>query len=167
MSAWIAYVNFLEHFVRLKVLCIDYDIPRKSTYRLINAIPLLRLLPAPGKLRELVFRISVLERKVIEAAFDWLRDLDAELEHQHFRDLTKVAFYFETDLRFTTEERIVELIKGNLPKLSSRSPPILRIDVTVFWDLEDEESSEEDIWSDVSSESEGASQTSDETSDWK
>ena len=132
MSAWIAYVNFLEHFVHLKVLCIRYDIPRDSTDPPTNAIPLLRLLPDPGKLRELVFRPNRWERKVTTENFDWLLDLDAELEHEHFRDLTKVAFYFETDLRFTSEERIVELIKGNLPKLSSRSPPILQIDVTVL-----------------------------------
>ena len=131
MSAWIAYTNFLEHFVDLKVLHIRYKILTDSTYRLTNAIPLLRPLPAPGKLRELVFQTVAYKREVTTLDFDWLWDLDAELEHEHFRDLTKVAFYFETDLRFTSEERIVELIKGNLPKLSSRSPPILRIKVTI------------------------------------
>ena len=137
MSAWIAYVHFLEHFVDLKVLCIRYDIPMDSTYGLPpNAIPLLRLLPAPGKLRELVFQTIVPERKATTEDFDWLRDLDAELEHEHFHDLTKVVFNFYLYLEFMSEEQIVELIKGNLPKLSLRSPPILRIDVTVLVDPE-------------------------------
>ena len=165
MSAWIAYINFLEHFVHLKVLHIQYNISRDSTYPLTNAIPLLRPLPAPRKLRELVFQTSVWECEVTTEDFDWLRDLDAELEHEHFRNLTKVVFDFDINLRFTSEEQILELIEGNLPKLSSRRPPILHIDVTVFVYLEDEESSDASIWSDVSSESEGASQTSDETSD--
>ena len=101
MSVWIAYVNFLEHFVHLKVLYIWYDIPTDSTYPLTNAIPLLRPLPAPGKLRELVFQTVAYKREVTTLDFDWLWDLDAELEHEHFRDLTKVVFYFETNLRFT------------------------------------------------------------------
>ena len=62
--------------------------------------------------------------------FDWLLDLDAELE-QHFHDLTEVAFHFDIVLRFTSEEQFVELIEGNLPKVSSRSPPILRIKVSI------------------------------------
>ena len=166
MSACIAYTNFLEHFVHLKVLCIRYNIPRDSTYPLTNAIPLLRPLPAPGKLRKLVFQTSAYGRKVTTEDFDWLRDLDVELEHERFHDLTKVAFDVEINLRFTSEEQILELIEGNLPKLSSRSPPILRIDVTVFWDPEDEVAPDADISSDASSEWESDSQTSDETSDW-
>ena len=136
MSVWIAYVNFLEHFVHLKVLCIRYDIPRDSTYPLTNAIPLLRPLPAPGKLRQLVFRTSVWEREVTTEDFDWLRDLDGELEHEHFRNLKKVVLNFDIYLELTSKEEIVELTKGNLPKLSLRSPPILRIDVTVLVDPE-------------------------------
>ena len=135
MSAWIAYVNFLEHFVDLKALYIWYDIPTDSTDPLINAIQLLRLLPAPGKLRELVFNTYLYEREVTMKDFDWLRDLDAELEHEYFHDLTKVAFHFNIDLRFTSEEQIVELTKGKLPKLSSRHPPILRIVVTIKWNV--------------------------------
>ena len=155
MSAWIAYITFLEHFVHLEVLYIWYDIPTDSTYPLTNAIPLLRPLPAPGKLRQLVFRTSVWECEVTTEDFDWLRDLDAELEHEHFRNLTKVVFDFDINLRFTSEEQILELIEGNLPKLSSRRPPILQIDVTVYVYPEDEESSDASIWSDASSESEG------------
>ena len=136
MSAWIAYVNFLEHFVHLKVLYIWYDIPTDSTYPLTNAIPLLRPLPAPGKLRELVFRTSVWEREVTTEDFDWLLDLDAELEREDFHDLMEVVFDFSIHRQVTSEEQIVELIKGNLPKLSLRSPPILRIDVTVLVDPE-------------------------------
>ena len=129
MSAWIAYVNFVEHFVHLKVLYIHYEIPRDSTYLPSNAIPLLRLLPASGKLRELVFTTGVLE--VTMEDFDWLRDLDEELEHEHFRNLMKVVFEFSLSLGFTSEERIVEQIEGKLPKLSSRRPSVLRINVTV------------------------------------
>ena len=165
MSAWIAYINFLEHFVHLKVLHIQYNIPTDSTYPLTKAIPLLRPLPAPRKLRELVFQTSVWEREVTTEDFDWLRDLDAELEHEHFQDLTEVVFYFHIDLEFTSEEQIVELTEGNLPKLSSRRPPILQIDVSVIVHPGDELALDADIWSDASSESEGASQTSDETSD--
>ena len=131
MSAWIAYVNFLEHFGDLKVLHIETYFLSGSTHLPTNAIPLLRLLPAPGKLRELVFITSVYEHPMTTEYFDWLRDLDAELEHEHYHDLTKVAFHFNIDLRFTSEEQLVELTKGNLPKLSSRYPPILRIDVTI------------------------------------
>ena len=151
MSAWIAYINFLEHFVHLEVLYIWYDIPRHSTYPLTNAIPLLRPLPTPGKLRQLVFRTSVWECEVTTEDFDWLRDLDAELEHEHFQDLTEVVFYFDIDLELTSEEQIVELTEGNLPKLSSRRPPILQIDVSVIVYPEDEESSDASIWSDETS----------------
>ena len=165
MSAWIAYINFLEHFVHLKVLCIGYNIPTNSTHPPTNAIPLLRLLPAPGKLRQLVFQTDVWQREVTTDDFDWLRDLDAELEHEHFQDLAEVVFYFVIDLELTSEEQIVELTEGNLPKLSSRRPPILQIDVTVLVVPENELDPDADIWSDASSESEGDSQTSDETSD--
>ena len=151
MSVWIAYVNFLEHFVHLKVLCIRYDIPRDSTDPPTNAIPLLRLLPAPGKLRQLVFQTDVWQGEVTTDDFDWLRDLDAELEHEHFQDLTEVVFYFDIDLELTSEEQIVELTEGNLPKLSSRRPPILQIDVSVIVYPEDEESSDASIWSDETS----------------
>ena len=136
MSAWIAYTNFLEHFVHLKVLCIWYNIPASSTDQLTNAIPLLRPLPAPGKLSKLVFQIWVYEREVTMKDFDWLRDLDAELEREDFHDLMEVVFDFSIHRRFTSEEQIVEVIEGNMPKLSSRSPPILRIDVTVLVDPE-------------------------------
>ena len=164
MSAWIAYVNFLERFVNLKVLYIWYSIPKESTHPLPNAIPLLRPLPAPGKLRELVFRTTLWEREVTMVDFNWLLDFDAELEREHFHNLTKVAFHFDIYLKGTSKEQILALIEGKLSKLSSRSPPILQIDVTVLVYPEDEESSDASIWSDVSSESEGASQTSDETS---
>ena len=130
MSAWIAYVNFLEHFVHLKVLYIQYDIPTNSTHPPTNAIPLLRPLPAPGKLRELVFRTNVWEREVTTKDFDWLLDLDAELE-QHFHDLTEVAFHFDINLRFTSEAQTLKLTEGKVPKLSSRRPPVLRINVAV------------------------------------
>ena len=132
MSAWIAYTNFLEHFVNLKVLHIQYEISTDSTYRLTNAIPLLRSLPAPGKLRELVFKTYGYEHEVTMEDFHWLRDLDAELEREDFHDLMEVVFDFSIHRRFTSEEQIVEVIEGNMPKLSSRSPPILRIDVTIF-----------------------------------
>ena len=136
MSVWIAYTNFLEHFVNLKVLYILYDIPRDSTHPPTNAIPLLRPLPAPGKLRELVFRTSVWEREVTTEDFDRLQDLDGELDHEHFRHLTAVACHFDMFLKkgtVTSKEQIVALIEGKLPKLSSRHPPILRIDVTIRW----------------------------------
>ena len=138
MSAWIACVNFLEHFVHLKVLHIWYDIPTDSIYRLTNAIPLLRLLPAPGKLSKLVFQTRVYEREVTMKDFDWLRDLDAELEREDIHDLMEVVFDVSINRRVTSEEQIVELIEGKLPKLSSRRPPILQIDLTVFRDPEDE-----------------------------
>ena len=165
MSAWIAYVNFLEHFVHLKVLYIQYDIPTNSTHPPTNAIPLLRLLPAPGKLRELVLKTYVYECEVTMKDFDWLRDLDAELEREDFHDLMEVVFDFYIHPQVTSEEQIVELTKGNLPKLSSRSPPILRIDVTVFRDPEDEVAPDADTPSVASSEWESDSQMSDETSD--
>ena len=136
MSACIAYTNFLEHFVHLKVLYIRYNIHRDSTDPPSNAIPLLRLLPAPGKLSKLVFQIGVYEREVTMKDFDWLRDLDAELEREDFHDLMEVVFDVGINRRVTSEEQIVELIEGNLPKLSLRSPPILRIDVTVLVDPE-------------------------------
>ena len=165
MSVWIAYVNFLEHFVNLKALYILYDIPRDSTHPPTNAIPLLRPLPAPGKLRELVFQTTLWEREVTMEDFNWLLDFDAELEREHFHNLTKVAFHFDIYLKGTSKEQILELIEGKLSKLSSRSPPILRINVTVFWDPEDEVAPDADTPSVASSEWESDSQTSDETSD--
>ena len=131
MSACIAYTNFLEHFVHLKVLYIRYNIPADSTDPPSNVIPLLRPLPAPSKLRELVFKTYVYERKVTMEDFDWLRDLDAELEREDFHDLMEVAFYFDILLNKASKEQIMQLIKGNLPKLSSRSPPILKTKVTI------------------------------------
>ena len=165
MSAWIAYVNFLEHFGDLKVLHIETYFLSGSTHLPTNAIPLLRLLPASGKLRKLVFHTSVDERRLTSADFGWLRDLDAELEHQHFQDLAQVVFYFDISLEYTSKEQIVELTEGNLPKLSSRRPPILQIDVTYLVYRGDELPLDADIWSDASSEPEGDSQTSNETSD--
>ena len=135
MSAWIAYTNFLEHFVHLKVLYIRYNIPRDSTDPPSNAIPLLHLLPAPGKLSKLVFRVNVWGREVTTEDFNWLRDLDAELEREDFHDLMEVVFDFSINRRVTSKEQIVELIEGNLPKLSSRHPPILRIVVTIKLDV--------------------------------
>ena len=126
MSAWIAYVNFLEHFVNLKALHIEYS---AWFHWPTNAIPLLRLLPAPGKLRKLVFQTLIAEREVTRE--EWLRDLDAELERKDFHNLMEVVFNFTISRHVTSEEQIVELIEGNLPKLSSRSPLILRIDVTI------------------------------------
>ena len=126
---------------------------------------LLHMLPAPSRLRRLLFEITFSAEKPGLNVFDWLRDLDAELEREDFHDLMEVVFDFSIHRRFTSEEQIVEVIEGNMPKLSSRSPPILRIDVTVFWDPEDEVAPDADISSDASSEWESDSQTSDETSD--
>ena len=132
MSAWIAYVNFLEHFVHLKVLHIWYKITTDSTDPPTNVIPLLRPLPAPGKLRALVFQTTLWEREVTMEDFNWLLDLDAELEREHFHNLTKVAFHFDIYLKGTSKEQILELIEGKLPKLSSRLPPVLQINVKVL-----------------------------------
>ena len=75
--------------------------------------------------------------------FDWIGDLDAELERGDFHSLTEVACHFEVFLdskegqsllpvTFTLKEEIVELIAGKLPKLSSRLPPVLQINVKVL-----------------------------------
>ena len=83
---------------------------------------------------EITFAVHKIEEKV----FDWVEDLAAELEREHFRSLTEVVCHFgvyllKKDL-FMSKQYIVEMIEGKLPKLASRRPPILRVDVTVHAD---------------------------------
>lgn len=94
------------------------------------------MLPAPSRLRRLLFEITFSAEKPGLNVFDWLRDLDAELER--FRSLTEVVCDFSVYLfkqeRFTSKQHIVKIIEGKLPKLASRRPPVLRIDLIVHTD---------------------------------
>ena len=97
----------------------------------------LRLLPRSGRLRRLVFKFQ-LWLDLTMKNFDWLRDLDAELDREHFHNLTEVACDFDVILDKKDQslrpsmlkELITEVIEGKMPMLSSRSPHVLRIEVT-------------------------------------
>ena len=147
MSSRIACTNFLEHFVNLTVLSIQYfvDSDSDTQHRIGASFPrLLHLLPIPSQLRQLVFSPKITDRKPTREDFDWVSGLDAELAREHFHGLTEVAYHFDVFLDkedqslapFTSKELITELIEGKLPKLSSRRPPVLRINVTTH-DWED------------------------------
>ena len=139
MPAWTACTDFLEHFVNLQVLHIMW--PGDGDMRLDRLPRLLRLLPEPGRLRQLQFTSRFIHgRKPSMEDFDWVGDLDAELEHQHFHHLTKVECHVDVFLcnetwegmcKSTFREQIVERIESKLQKLSSRRPPVLRINVAV------------------------------------
>ena len=90
---------------------------------------LLHMLPTPSRLRRLVFYIPF--------AVDKLElnvgDLDSELER--FRSLTEVvchsSVYLPKGAPLTSQKHIVELIEAKLQKLARRSPPVLRIYLTL------------------------------------
>ena len=129
----IACTNVLEHFVNLKVLFMQFSMERG-----LNSLPprLLRLLPVPGRLRRLAIKGSSWVRGLTMEDFDWIADLDAELVHEHFHGLTEVVCHFSMVVEqamFMSKEHIMALVEGKLRKLSSRSSPVLRIDIDVAW----------------------------------
>ena len=103
------------------------------------------MLPVPSRLRQLRFYLTVDPIRTETHAFDWVADLDAALEREHFHALTAVAFCLTTaflnkedkvafiskedKIMFMSKEQIQELLEGKLPKLCSRRPPVLRINL--------------------------------------
>ena len=138
-SVLIACTNLLEHFVSLEVLDIKYDMNLQSDSPDTSAASLsrlLRLLPVPGRLRRLVIKGNSWVRGLTMEDFDWIADLDAELVHEHFHGLTEVVCHFSMVVEqamFMSKEHIMALVEGKLRKLSSRSSPVLQIDIDVAW----------------------------------
>ena len=101
------------------------------------------MLPAHSRLRQLRFYLTVDRIGTETHAFDWVANLDAALEREHFHALTEVAFcvttaflnkedkvaFMSKEDKFMSKEQIRELIESKLPKLCSRRPPVLRINL--------------------------------------
>ena len=126
------------------MLHIAFDVHLTSIhgFKISRALPcLLPLLPTPSRLRQLRFYLTVNPIRIETHAFDWVADLDAALEHEHFHALTEVAFcvttaflnkedkvaFMSKEDKFMSKEQIRELIEGKLPKLCSCRPTVLRI----------------------------------------